>query len=158
MSAFKQVTNENFLELLSQFNSLPEKETTHDGGNGGGHNGGMDSTRIIRLEEFADDAKQRLTRVETKLDNIEKEVSNFKWWVVAQIVAAIVTVVGTSIAIQQMTVSTFQAAGAQAQSPQQASTPNIIINVPPSTVPAAPQAAAPVVPVIPAPPTPTEKQ
>ena len=75
--------------------------------------------RLMKLEEFADDAKQRLARVETKLDHIDKEVSNFKWWVLAQIVAALLTVVGTGIAIQQMTVSTFQAAGAQAQPAQQ---------------------------------------
>lgn len=91
--------------------------------------------RLIKLEEFADDAKQRLARVETKLDHIDKEVSNFKWWVLAQIVAALLTVVGTGIAIQQMTVSTFQAAGAQAQPTQQQP---IIIHVPqaaPATTP-----------------------
>lgn len=89
-------------------------------------NGRMEA-RLIKLEEFADDAKQRLARVETKLDHIDKEVSNFKWWVLAQIVAALLTVVGTGIAIQQMTVSTFQAAGVQSQPTPQ---PPIIINVP----------------------------
>jgi len=88
---------------------------------------GVMEARLIKLEEFADDAKQRLSRVETKLDHIDKEVSNFKWWVLAQIVAALLTVVGTGIAIQQMTVSTFLAAGAQSQPAQQQP---VIINVP----------------------------
>lgn len=74
------------------------------------------------------DMEARMTRVETKLDHIEKEVSNFKWWVVAQIVAALLTVVGTGIAIQQMTVATFQAAKeSPAPAPAQ---PPIIINIP----------------------------
>lgn len=90
--------------------------------------------RLTKLEEFANDAKERLTRVETKLDHIDKEVSNFKWWVVAQIFAGLLTVVGTGIAIQQMTVSTFQAAGAQAQPTPQ---PPIIITVPQAVTPAA---------------------
>lgn len=100
---------------------------------GGGDNGDME-TRVARLEDFAEKTGERLgrvdeklVRVETKLDHIEKEVSNFKWWVIAQIVAALLTVVGTGVAIQQMTVATFQAAGQQAPAPQQ---PPIIINVP----------------------------
>lgn len=93
------------------------------------HNGDMNTARIIKLEEFAEDAKQRLTRVETKLDHIEKEVSNFKWWLLGAIITILLTVLGTGIGIQQMTVSTFQAAGAQNQhAPVQQ--PPIIINVP----------------------------
>lgn len=97
--------------------------------NGGGppHNDDMNTARIIKLEEFAEDAKQRLTRVETKLDHIEKEVSSFKWWLLGAIITILLTVLGTGIGIQQMTVSTFQAAGAQSQPAQQ---PPIIINVP----------------------------
>lgn len=114
----------------------PPTETPGGGGNDHGgdppHNDGME-TRFAALEDFAQDTRDRMARVETKLDHIEKEVSNFKWWVVAQIVAALLTVVGTGIAIQQMTVATFQAAGQQAPAQQQ---PPIIINVP--GAPAAP--------------------
>lgn len=95
--------------------------------------------RIARLEDFAQDTRERLARVETKLDHIEKEVSNFKWWVVAQIVAALLTVVGTGVAIQQMTVATFQAAGQQSQQGPAPQQPPIIINVP-GAVPAQPPA------------------
>lgn len=104
------------------------------------HNEEMEH-RLAQLEAFADDAKQRLVRVETKLDHIDKEVGQVKWWIVAQMVAGMLAVVGTGIAIQQMTVSTFQAAGAQAAqpAPPQMQQP-IIINVPPaSPAQAAPQ-------------------
>lgn len=99
-----------------------------DGGGHGPYDGGMEQ-RVAALEGFASDAKEKLTRIETKLEHIEKEVSNFKWWVVAQIAAGFIAVIGTGVAIQQMTVATFQAAGAQASPPQQAQPP-IIINVP----------------------------
>jgi len=136
MSYLQSVNNTNIEELYNQFNSLPEKNTSHDNGGGGGDNGGMDQTRIIKLEEFADDAKQRLTRVEIKLDTIEKEVSNFKWWLLGAIITIMLTVLGTGIGIQQMTVSTFQAAGAQSHPAVQQ--PPIIINIPAaaSTAPA----------------------
>lgn len=117
-----------------RLSDLEAKVSSFAGGGGSGHNDGMEN-RLITLEQFADDAKQRLARVETKLDHIDKEVSNFKWWVLAQIVAALLTVIGTGIAIQQMTVSTFQAAGAQAQPTQQQP---IIINVPQAATAPAP--------------------
>lgn len=137
MSYLKSVNHHNLEELYNQFNSLPEKDTTHDSGGGGGNNGGMDSTRIIKLENFADDAKQRLTRVEIKLDNIEKEVSNFKWWLLGAIITILLTVLGTGIGIQQMTVSTFQAASSQSQPAVPTQQPPIIINIPaPAPAPA----------------------
>lgn len=95
--------------------------------------------RLDKLETFADAAKDRLARIETKLDHIDREVSNTKWWIVAQIVAGLVTVIGTSVAIQQMTVATFQAAGAQASPQPQAQQQPIIINVPQPVVPVATQ-------------------
>ncbi|WP_312834774.1 hypothetical protein [Comamonas sp.] len=104
------------------------------------HNGGMEA-RLTALEAFAQDAKDRLTRVETKLDHIEKEVGQVKWWIIAQIVAGIVAVLGTGIAIQQMTVATFQGAAQVAKdatpsAPAAAQQPPIIINVPSSAPPA----------------------
>lgn len=104
------------------------------------HNGSMEA-RISALETFAQDAKERLTRVELKLDHIEKEVGQVKWWIIAQIVAGIVAVLGTGIAIQQMTVATFQGAAqvakdASPSAPAAAQQPPIIINVPASAPPA----------------------
>ena len=102
------------------------------------HNGDMEA-RVLKLEDFALETRDRLTRIEISLGHVEKEVGNFKWWVIAQIVAALLTIIGTGIAIQQMTVATFQAAAAHV-APAQAQQAPIIINVP-----AAP-AAAPVPP------------
>lgn len=126
------VTDENFQDLSRQLSEVPP--TTSGGGDG--YNGDMNAARIIKLEEFAEDAKQRLTRVETKLDHIEKEVSNFKWWLLGAIITILLTVLGTGIGIQQMTVSTFQAAGTQNQ-PAPAQQQPIIINVPAAAAPTA---------------------
>ncbi|WP_428141365.1 hypothetical protein [Delftia acidovorans] len=130
-------------EVNGSFESNVRKFTAIPGGLGksGGppHNEEMEH-RLAQLEAFADDAKQRLVRVETKLDHIDKEVGQVKWWIVAQMVAGMLAVVGTGIAIQQMTVSTFQAAGAQAAPPSPPQTqPPIIINVPPASAAPAPQ-------------------
>lgn len=96
--------------------------------------------RVAELEDFAQDTRERMARVETKLDHIEKEVSQTKWWLIGStltiILTVIATVIGTGIGIQQMTVTTFQAAGQQAPAPQPAP---IIINVPGAT-PALPPA------------------
>lgn len=99
------------------------------------HNGSMEA-RVAKLEDFAQDTRERMARVETKLDHIEKEVGQTKWWLIGStltiILTVIATVVGTGIGIQQMTVTTFQAAGQQTPAPQQ---PPIIINVPSSAQP-----------------------
>lgn len=82
----------------------------------GGSGGSMDGVeaRIVNLENFAVETKERLTRVETKLDHIEKEISNAKWFVLGGVltivVTVIATVIGTGVGIQQMTVTTFEAA------------------------------------------------
>lgn len=140
---FKQ---EDADRIIESFNSLPSKGTSHADGGGSGYDDGM-NTRIIKLENFAEDAKQRLTRVESKLDHIDKEVSNFKWWlfgaVLTVVLTVIGTVVGTGVGIQQMTVSTFQAAGAQ--TPVASPTPQpapIVIQIP--ALPAAPSVQQPV--------------
>ncbi len=109
------------------------------GGGGTGDNGGVEQ-RVANLETFAADAKERLTRVETKLDHIEREVGQVKWWIVAQIIAGVLAVLGTGVAIQQMTVATFEAAGKANVS---STVPPIIINVPPA---APATATAPVLP------------
>ena len=72
-------------------------------------NGDMEA-RFAKIETRLDQVDDRLTRVEVKLEHIDKEVSNFKWWVIAQIAAGLLAVLGTGIAIQQMTVASFQGA------------------------------------------------
>lgn len=125
--------------LHRRIKAVEDQYRNFAGHGGGGDNGDMNTARIIKLEEFAEDAKQRLTRVETKLDHIEKEVSNFKWWLIGAVLTIVLTtvatVIGTGIGIQQMTVSTFQAAGAQATQPAVPAAPQpIIINVPAAPV------------------------
>lgn len=107
---------------------------------GSDHNGGMEA-RIGKLEDFAHEARERLSRVETKIDHIGKEVSQFKWWLIGAILTIMLTVLGTSIGIQQMTVATFQGGAQVAKDSVQAaqSQPQpIIINVPPQAAPQKP--------------------
>lgn len=115
---------------------IPPTIPPDDSDPGSGDNDDMNTARIIKLEEFAEDAKQRLTRVETRLEHIDREVSNVKWWIIGAVLTIVLTtvatVIGTGVGIQQMTVSTFQAAGAQSQPAQQ---PPIIINVPAAPAP-----------------------
>jgi hypothetical protein len=99
------------------------------------YDGDMDA-RVARLEDFAGETRERLARVEVKLDHMEfkldhiaSEVGQFKWWALGSVVAVVLAAIGTGFAIQQMTVQTFQAAGQQGQQP-------IIINVPSTDKPA----------------------
>lgn len=99
--------------------------------------------RVAKLEELAQDARERLTRIEATIDHVKHETSQLKWWMAGSAVAIIVTVIaavlGTGVAIQQMTVSTFQAAAQQATTPAAQPAP-IIFNFPPGTpAPAAPK-------------------
>lgn len=112
-------------QLRSDASDQPEIES----GGEPPYDGDMDTARIDKLESFAERTGERLTRVEEKLDHVLKEVGQFKWWLVGAILTIILTVFGTGVAIQQMTVATFQAAGAQANPPAPAAPP-IIINVP----------------------------
>ena len=127
----------DFAHDLSAHRRLNDLQKRIEAGGGSPHNGSMED-RVAKLEEFASDTRERFARVETKLDHIEKEVSQFKWWIVGQIIAGMLAVIGTGIAIQQMTVATFQGAAQvakdAAQVPQvaQPQQPPIIINVPPT--------------------------
>lgn len=86
-----------------------------------------------------DPMEARVAVLENRLDHIDREVSQVKWWVAGStltiILTMVATVVGTGVAIQQMTVATFQGAAqvakdsAPAPQPPAAPAP-IIINVP----------------------------
>lgn len=101
-------------EILDSVNPRSPIDRNARGGGGSGDgppfdtagspadDGGMEA-RIDLLEE-------RLTRVEVKLDHVAHDVGQFKWFLLGGVLTMIVTVIGTSIGIQQMTVSTFQAA------------------------------------------------
>ncbi|HSV79061.1 MAG TPA: hypothetical protein VLK85_07610 [Ramlibacter sp.] len=89
--------------------------------------------RVARLEELSGNARERLARLETKLDHVARDAAQWKWLLIGAGLTIVLAIVGTGILIQTMTVSTFQAAARQAQPPQQP----VIINVPPPTAPAA---------------------
>lgn len=128
---------------------FPKGPTESSGGGTGNsgdppHNEDVEH-RVGKLEEFAQEARERLVRVETKLDHIDKEVSQFKWWVagsaIAIVLAMIAAVLGTGVAIQQMTVASFQGAAQVAK----------------DAAPAAPQQPAPIIIQVPAPATPASR-
>lgn len=96
------------------------------------YDGGMDTARLDKLESFAEATKEKLARIESKLEHIGHDVGQFKWFLLGAALTMVVAVIGTGIGIQQMTVATFQAAGqqsSQSAQPQQ-QMPPIIINVP----------------------------
>lgn len=106
------------------------------------HNDGMEArlsgieTRLDRVEQRMDSVDQRLGRVEAKVDHMDRELSQVKWYVIGStltiLLAMVGTVLGTGIAIQQMTVSTFQAASQQAQQPTQQQPTVIVVPQTPS--------------------------
>jgi hypothetical protein len=114
------------------------KDRSNTGGDDGGTIPPMDTTaRLDRVEARLDGVEKRLDRVEVKLDHLGGEVSNLKWWLLGTtatvILTVIATVVGTGIGIQQMTVTTFQAALAQPTATQQ---PTVIVVPSPAAQPA----------------------
>lgn len=113
-----------------------------DGGGEPPYDGGMEQrivaveSRLSKVEDQLVSVDGHLVRVETTLTHLDREISQFKWWAagsaIAIVLAMIASVLGTGIAIQQMTVSTFQAANQYSAQPAQ---PPIIINVPPIPTP-----------------------
>ena len=95
-------------------------------GGGPPHNGDMEA-RVVKLEDFAQDTRDRLTRIETKLDTFatkadlqEMSSSMIKWMVG--------TAVGLGVAA--ITVMTFVLNNAAPKATTAAPQPPIIINVP----------------------------
>lgn len=112
-----------------------------DGGDGNSgeppHNDGMEA-RVTKLEEFAHDTRDRLTRIEGKLDTFatkadlqEMSASMVKWMVG--------TAVGLGVAA--ITVMTFVLNNASPKSAVSVTPPPIIINVPAQAVQPSPQLA-----------------
>lgn len=95
--------------------------------------------RVAKLEDFAIDTRDRLARIETKLDafpsifatkaDLQEMGSNLIKWMVG-------TAAGLGVAA--ITVMTFVLNNAAPKAPSVQAPPNIIINVPASAAPAAP--------------------
>lgn len=98
--------------------------------------------RLSAVEHAVIRIDGRLGHIDSRLNHIEHEVSQTKWWVAGStltiLLAMVATVLGTGVAIQQMTVATFQGAAQQQKDvqPQPAQLPPIIINVPAAAQPA----------------------
>lgn len=97
--------------------------------------------RLSEVEKSVIRIDGRLDAINVKLDIIASNVSSWKWQLLAAVVAIGVTVFGTSFAIQQMTVATFQAAAAQAQPPAQTQPTIIMLPSGAQVVPPSPIAA-----------------
>ncbi len=103
----------------------------------GGDGGNMDGmeARVIKLEEFAQDTRDRLTRIETRIDqtatkaDVSDAMNNLIKWVVG-------TAAGLGVA--GITVMSFVLNNATPKAPASASPPPIVIQIP-----ALPQAPAP---------------
>lgn len=80
-----------------------------DAGGGPPYDGDMDA-RVTKLEGFAAATSERLARMESKLDRVVHDVGQWKWFALGAVLTIVMAVLGTGIAIQQMTVTTFQAA------------------------------------------------
>lgn len=97
------------------------------------HNDGMEA-RVAKLEEFVLDTRERLTRIETKLDTFatKADISDTKSDIIKWMVG---TAVGLGVAA--ITVMTFVLNNATPKAPPSQALPPIIINVP-SAQPVAP--------------------
>jgi len=78
------------LELVTDEN-LERVARRFDGGSGGGNNGSMEA-RIESLEAFALSARERLTRIETKLDaaatreDLHRELGAQTWRIIGAVI------------------------------------------------------------------------
>ena len=102
--------------------------------------------RLSEVEKSVVRIDGRLDAINVKLDLIASSVSSWKWQLLAAVVAIGVTVFGTSFAIQQMTVATFQAAAAQTQPPAQPQPTVIVLPAGAQVVPPPAPAPAPATP------------
>lgn len=133
----------NVVQLDIPYTRRPADGGSDDHGGGKGGGGTIDGMepRFAAIEGRLSVVEDRLTRVEVKLDHmdgrlgeIKQELGQMKWWFIGTILTIVLTVLGTGIGIQQMTVTTFQAAAQQGQQPPAP----IVIQVP--APPAAPPA------------------
>lgn len=129
--------------LIRQYDELEKKFMGGNGGKGPpvdppalpGDNEPMEA-RIAKLEDFAQDTRERLVRIETRLDqtatkgDLAEGISSMVKWVVGT---------GVGLGVAGITVMTFVLNNAAPKVSATATPPAIIINVPASAPPATPQ-------------------
>lgn len=119
---------------MEAYRRIREIEVRLEGGGGPPHNDGME-TRVAKLEDFALETRDRLTRIETKLDtfatkaDLQEMSSSMVKWMVG-------TAVGLGVAA--ITVMTFVLNNAAPKAATPPSQPPIIINIPAQAPPAKP--------------------
>jgi hypothetical protein len=104
---------------------------------GGGDDGGVED-RLRHVERKVDQIEVTLQHMNEKLDRIGASVSTWKWQFLVASIAVVLSIIAFGVTIQQMTVTTFQAAAqAEGKTPAvaPAQIPPIIINVPPAAAP-----------------------
>lgn len=118
-----------------------------DGQGGGGHDGGMPpDDRFDRIESRLGSVETKVEAIGVTIAHIEQQLEKLdglKTHMWMGVLTIALTVLAMSIAIQQMTVSTFQGAAEVARASQPKDpppAPPIIINVPAGPAPQSPKA------------------
>lgn len=136
MEAWFQQLNEHksALEELRQPPAPPPPPPLAPDGDGG--------SSIPPMEARLRAVENAVTTMGDRLVHIDREVSQTKWWLagstIAIILAMVAAVLGTGVAIQQMTVATFQAAAQQqapAPSPVTIQIPGLAVPLPAASAP-----------------------
>lgn len=104
-----------------------------DTAGGGGDDGGMEH-RLNEVEKSIVRLDANVGHIQQMLVRMDHGISGFKWQVLAAAVALLAASGGLLFSVQQMTVSTFQAAAATADAK---APPPIIMNLPGAASPTA---------------------
>lgn len=86
----------------------------HNGNGGGGDNGGEMENRITAVEHS-------ITRIDTKLDHLDKEVASIKWWMVGTGVAVVLGIAAFNATVLGNMVASFESGKNTAQALAEAS-------------------------------------
>ena len=124
--------NSNIHQLRAELQHMiePETKVQFDGGGGGGYDGGME-TRVAKLEDFVVDARERLTRIEVRLDqtatkadigeirsDMHKMNAEIKTWTLATMITIIGTMLAAIFGISQIYKASMPTASTPAIQPQ----------------------------------------
>lgn len=88
--------------------------TRRHGNGGGGHNGGDMEQRLTAVEHS-------ITRIDTKLDHLDKEVASIKWWMVGTGVAVVLGIAAFNATVLGNMVASFESGKNTAQALAEAS-------------------------------------
>ena len=134
----------DFAYDFSAHKKLDAIEKRLESGGGPPHNGGMEA-RVLKLEDFAVETRDRLTRIETKLDgtSTKADLADLRSEMHQGFGDIVKWIVGTAVGlgVAAITVMTFVLNNAAPKTATLAQPPAIIINVPAAAAPLAAQPA-----------------